>query len=268
MKQASTDRYRDQLQKLSDRVSKTAAGLEEQVRTPTGGEAGGGISNAPMHLADVGSEAYTQELSATLLENETYIRDEAAAALDRLARGAFGRCERCGTDIPGARLDAIPYTRHCTPCAAAVQAGAAVNLNDGRPDGWLGAPGGENTNSAGSPNRIVGRDVGGAPDDVHAVGTPGGGTASGGLAGTNVGTGAPDTAHLEAAAGSGRDDAPVDDDGEDQPDAESDMKTATRARSTRATATDTKVKKAPAKKAPAKKAAAPKATAAKKRAKK
>lgn len=221
MKQAPSDHYRDQLEKLRDRVGRTAAGLEEQVRSPTGGEAGGGISNAPMHLADVGSEAYTQELSATLLENEAYIRDEAAAALDRLARGAFGRCERCGTDIPGERLEVIPYTRHCTPCAAAVQAGVAVNLNDGRPDGWLGAPGGENTNSAGSPNRIVGRDVGGAPDDVHAAGTPGGGTASGGLAGTNVGGGAPDGANLEAMAGSGRDDAPIDDDGEDQPEAAS-----------------------------------------------
>lgn len=42
--------------------------------------------------------------------------------------------------------------------------------------------------------------------DIHAVGTPGGGTASGGLAGTNIGSGDPDNADLEEAMGSGRDD--------------------------------------------------------------
>src|SRR5437762_4898925 len=41
------------------------------------------------------------------------------------------------------------------------------------------------------------------PGDIHAAGTPGGGTASGGLAGTNVGDGDPDNADLEDALGSG-----------------------------------------------------------------
>ena len=39
--------------------------------------------------------------------------------------------------------------------------------------------------------------------DVHAAGTPGGGTASGGLAGTNIGDGDPDNTDLEDALGSG-----------------------------------------------------------------
>jgi len=40
-------------------------------------------------------------------------------------------------------------------------------------------------------------------EDIHAAGTPGGGTAYGGLAGTNIGDGSPDNAHLEDAMGSG-----------------------------------------------------------------
>ena len=39
--------------------------------------------------------------------------------------------------------------------------------------------------------------------DSHATGTPGGGAASGGLAGTNVGDGDPDDVDLEDAHGSG-----------------------------------------------------------------
>src|SRR5262245_15594861 len=44
---------------------------------------------------------------------------------------------------------------------------------------------------------------GGGAGDIFAAGTPGGGTASGGLAGTNVGDGSPDNADLEGALGSG-----------------------------------------------------------------
>jgi hypothetical protein len=39
--------------------------------------------------------------------------------------------------------------------------------------------------------------------DIHAAGTPGGGTAVGGLAGTNIGDGSPDDVDLEDALGSG-----------------------------------------------------------------
>ena len=39
--------------------------------------------------------------------------------------------------------------------------------------------------------------------DIHAAGTPGGGCASGGLAGANTGDGEPDVAELQEAMGSG-----------------------------------------------------------------
>ncbi len=193
------DRYRKQLQALADRVGRTTAALEDEARVPLGGEAGGGISNAPVHLGDLGTGAYAQELGATLLENEAYVRDEALAALARLDAGTFGRCMACGDDIETARLDALPYVRHCVACAAAEQSGRPVNLNDGRPESWLGAPGHEGPTDR--PHRAVGRDLGAGPDDVHAAGTPGGGTEVGGLAGTNVGSGAPDGANLERAMG-------------------------------------------------------------------
>jgi RNA polymerase-binding transcription factor DksA len=219
MERERLDQYRKQLREMADRVGRTAAALEEQARTPTGGEAAGGLSNAPFHLADVGSEAYNQELGATLLENETYVRDEVLAALTRIDEGRYGRCENCGREIIPERLEALPYARHCTACSAQLGSGRAVNLNSGRPETWLGEPGHEGPTQTGSPQRIVGRDLGGGPDDVHAVGTPGGGTAAGGLAGTNVGGGAPAGAKLERAMGAGVDDAPVDDDGEDLPEA-------------------------------------------------
>lgn len=212
--------FRARLEAMAARLGGTIAGLEDQARTPTGGEAAGGLSNAPFHLADVGSEAYTQELGATLLENEAFLRDEVAAALERLDGNTFGACERCGTAIPLERLDALPYTRYCTPCSADVQAGKAVNLNDGRPDRWLGVPGHEGLSQTGSPGRVVGREIGGAPGDVHAAGTPGGGAAWGGLAGTNIGGGSPDGVNLEESA-AGPDPEPKDERADEETEARS-----------------------------------------------
>ncbi len=191
MTKTKTNHFRDQLRALADRVGATAADLEDRVRTPTGGESGGNLSNVPMHLGDVGSEVYTQELNATLLENETHIHDEVLAALDRVDAGTFGTCEACGKAIPQERLEALPYARHCVRCAARLQSGVAVNLNDGRPSMWQS--GLDETDADGTQDH-----------DVHAVGTPGGGGPDGGLAGTNAGRGNPaDVANLEETMGSG-----------------------------------------------------------------
>ncbi len=209
MTDKNAKKYRDRLEAMAAHLVATVASLTQQVTTPTGGEAAGGISNAPMHLAEIGSEAYSQELGATLLENESYLRDEVAAALDRLDHGTYGICGRCKKGIVLERLDALPYARHCVTCAGKVQSGLAVNLNDGRPDGWLGEPGHEGVRSPGSPHRVMGRELGGTPNDVHAAGTPGGGTATGGLAGTIIGSGSPDGVNLEQAAG-GEDAEPTD----------------------------------------------------------
>lgn len=38
------------------------------------------------------------------------------AALERLARGRYGACERCGQPIDLARLHALPWTRVCRRC--------------------------------------------------------------------------------------------------------------------------------------------------------
>lgn len=39
------------------------------------------------------------------------------AALERLDKGTYGRCESCGGEISPERLEAIPAARHCINCA-------------------------------------------------------------------------------------------------------------------------------------------------------
>ncbi|MGC4897197.1 TraR/DksA family transcriptional regulator [Micromonospora sp. DT31] len=41
---------------------------------------------------------------------------DAAQALQRMSEGTYGVCERCGRDIPTARLEIRPVARFCVPC--------------------------------------------------------------------------------------------------------------------------------------------------------
>lgn len=215
--------FRKQLNQLAARLGGDIDALEEQACTPTGGQAVGNLSNAPMHLGDMGTEVYLQELNATLLENEEYLRNEVMAALERIDDGTYGDCENCGVKIMEERLELLPYARYCTPCAEKLQSGKDINLNSGRPrdagDTYqsfdvrvTSAIKGTDYTSQRVGN---GRAAEAAQADIHAVGTAGGGTAEGGLAGTNVGEGDPGNADLEDAMGSSTHDIAIEADPED-----------------------------------------------------
>jgi DnaK suppressor protein len=47
---------------------------------------------------------------------------EVEHALDKLARGTYGICERCGQPIDPVRLEAMPATRFCIVCASKLKA--------------------------------------------------------------------------------------------------------------------------------------------------
>jgi DnaK suppressor protein len=40
------------------------------------------------------------------------------AAIARLERGEYGVCQSCGTEIPAARLEAVPHAALCVDCQA------------------------------------------------------------------------------------------------------------------------------------------------------
>ena len=41
---------------------------------------------------------------------------DAAEALQRMANGSYGTCQKCGVDIPTERLEVIPHARYCVKC--------------------------------------------------------------------------------------------------------------------------------------------------------
>jgi DnaK suppressor protein len=197
---------RRQLQELSSRVRTDAAALAEQTHTPSGGNGGSELSNAPFHLGDMGTEEYLYDMNTTLLANEQYIVSEAREALRRMDQGTYGKCDNCGRAIAKARLEAIPYTRFCVTCAEANDATPQVNFNEGRPQSPKDTLAPEGEMDEDRLTRVDPLEFPPAPvhrGDVHAAGSAGGGTAVGGLAGSNEGNGDPKMIEVDEATASG-----------------------------------------------------------------
>lgn len=207
----SIDRYRRMLEAVQARMRGDVSSITEEALSPVGGQASGELSNAPYHLGDSGTEEFLQHMNATLAVNQVYLASEVEKALERIEHGTFGLCENCEKPIPKPRLDIMPYARYCVNCAEQLGDTPELNVETGSPGAPPDtiAPEGEMQEDARfertpSGHRIPGRRGAG---DVHAAGEAGGGTAVGGLAGSNSGDGDPEVSTLRQATGSGNTDA-------------------------------------------------------------
>jgi RNA polymerase-binding protein DksA len=127
---AELESFRQQLLGLGKELQGKVSDLGQEALRKAGGEESGNLSNTPLHLADLASDNFEQEIAIRLLETEEQRLEEVAAALERIANGAFGRCDECHREISKERLRAIPYTRLCIDCANRVQGQTATT---GRP---------------------------------------------------------------------------------------------------------------------------------------
>ncbi len=121
MTKTDLETFRQSLLNLRARLSGNLSHLAEEALRATGGENSGSLSNTPIHMADLGTDNFEQEFTLSLIQNEEQVLEEIAEALNRINHGTYGKCEECGSPIPKARLQALPYTRHCVNCARKVQ---------------------------------------------------------------------------------------------------------------------------------------------------
>lgn len=76
------------------------------------------LSGHPSRLADLASDLAEREKTFFLASKEGRYFYRIQDALRRLYEEpeSFGRCQRCGEDIPFERLDALPHVRFCLAC--------------------------------------------------------------------------------------------------------------------------------------------------------
>ena len=67
-------------------------------------------------IADKASSSYTREFLYSLSDTERQNLALIDAALDRIIRGTFAICVACGNPLNRARLEAVPWARHCLTC--------------------------------------------------------------------------------------------------------------------------------------------------------
>jgi DnaK suppressor protein len=99
---------RQVLIKRRDALRKALAGdlsLLKELREQTSGD-----------VVDFALDSAQDEISSQLAEVESRELATIEQALTKMREGSYGKCEGCGTNIPMARLQALPYATCCIQC--------------------------------------------------------------------------------------------------------------------------------------------------------
>ncbi|HLA85540.1 MAG TPA: TraR/DksA family transcriptional regulator [Thermoguttaceae bacterium] len=72
-------------------------------------------------VVDAALDSVHDEISSQLAEVESQELARTETALERMREGRYGVCENCGTNIPMARLQALPYATSCIKCQREVE---------------------------------------------------------------------------------------------------------------------------------------------------
>ena len=73
--------------------------------------------------AAAASQVFEQQRDLALRDRAVQHLAQVDAAIARLDAGTYGRCLRCGRDIPPGRLEALPWAAHCIDCQTAIDRG-------------------------------------------------------------------------------------------------------------------------------------------------
>jgi len=117
MKKNEAKEFKHMLLGLRSRLRGDVSALADAALRKTRSEASGDLSSMPIHMADVGSDAFEQEFTLSLMEHDGSALEQIEAALVRIEDGLYGVCLECEARIPKARLQVLPHTPHCVKCA-------------------------------------------------------------------------------------------------------------------------------------------------------
>ncbi|HOW71427.1 MAG TPA: TraR/DksA C4-type zinc finger protein [Phycisphaerae bacterium] len=110
---AELEGFREMLLQKRHELIGDVANLEDGAIRSGGGQSTSGLSSMPIHMADIGSDTWEQELTLGLIENERGLLREIDEALERIKDRTYGMCLATGKPITKARLRAKPWAKYC-----------------------------------------------------------------------------------------------------------------------------------------------------------
>jgi DnaK suppressor protein len=125
MKAAELKVFRVALESLRARLRGDVSTMADAALRKTRSESSGDLSSMPIHMADIGSDAYEQEFTLSLMATEEETLELVEQALDRIRGRRYGLCEECGGVIAKKRLEAIPFAAMCIRCAEKLESSQA-----------------------------------------------------------------------------------------------------------------------------------------------
>jgi len=117
MKAAEMKVFKAALESIRSRLRGDVSAMANVALGHSRSETNGGLSSMPIHMADIGSDAYEQEFTLSLMANEEGTLEMVEEALERIRSKTYGFCEECEGVISKKRLEAIPFASLCIRCA-------------------------------------------------------------------------------------------------------------------------------------------------------
>ena len=112
MDQAFIEKMKKELLKQRKTILESLAGqsddMRELVKTVESGDE-----------ADVAADAIDRTLLTALGSQDAKRLQQIDNCLDRIYQNKYGRCIKCGKDIPRGRLETVPWALMCVNCASA-----------------------------------------------------------------------------------------------------------------------------------------------------
>lgn len=117
MRQQQLEWFRQRIFNVMEEQREKRDSLRETAFERSLSESVGELSSLDQHTSDLGNETMERSKDMGLLAQADDVLSACNHALERIAAGTYGTCERCGRSIPEARLEAIPYTTMCVDCS-------------------------------------------------------------------------------------------------------------------------------------------------------
>jgi len=108
--------YRDKLMKYRAELLIDLGAIESEALNSNGD-----LASMPIHMADVGSDAYDQDLKLGMAASERKRIRDIEDALVRIRKKIYGVCQLTGVPIPAARLRAKPWAKYTKESAEKIE---------------------------------------------------------------------------------------------------------------------------------------------------